>query len=528
MTITYRLDPQDSLAGLLAKLQAAPGERVLFVVPDDAGGVPALTAVGLRALRRAAVQGQVSLALVTAQPALRSLAAREGISTYREQARAEQATWHRLRRDRRISARPPSPAATEAPPAAGLFERQPPSGFRPVAFVRAFAGRLNPWWANLGLMLFLALLFLGLLYTLSLIVPAATVTLVPVAEPLKATASLRGVQDAALNLDAGIVPAQVMSVQVTGEAKTETTGRRAEPSGVARGSVTFINRTSRSITVPANTIVSTATGNNVQFTTTAALALPPGGRAATPVVAVLPGPSGNVRAGTITRVEGGLSLSLAVANSSAFVGGTTAQMGVVTEEDKARLQAQLFEELKQQALERLQERSKGSQIQPDSISYLALSPSFAPFVGEVAPELFLSMSVQAVGLVVDQDGADQVALAALQAAMPPNTRLIASSVRTTNGPAVVEDAQTVAFTVLAEGTLLRGLDVAAVRRAIVGLSTEEAARVLADRFPLAVEPQIRLGPDWLPLIVPVDLPILPWRIRVIVDWDAAARLAGGR
>ena len=62
MTITYRLDPQDSLAGLLAKLQAAPGERILFVVPDDVGGVPALTAVGLRALRRAAVQGQVSLA----------------------------------------------------------------------------------------------------------------------------------------------------------------------------------------------------------------------------------------------------------------------------------------------------------------------------------------------------------------------------------------------------------------------------------------------------------------------------------
>ncbi len=441
MTEVYLLTSQDTLAGMLAKLQTAPGERILFVVPDDAGQVPsALNAVGLRALRRQAVQGQVSLALVTSQPALRELAAREGISTYRDRARAESACWHRLRRDRSVSTRPPGPAETEAPPAAGLFDRQPPSGFRPVAFLRAFTRRLSPWWASLGLTFFLAVLFLGLLYALSLIIPAATVTLVPVAEPLKATASLRAVQDAGLDLDAGIVPAQVMSVQVTGDAKTETTGRRAEPSGVARGSVIFINRTSRNVVVPAGTVVSTATGTDVQFTTTADLNLPPNGRASSPVVAVLPGPSGNVRAGTITRVEGGLALSLAVANSSGFVGGTTAQMGVVTEEDKERLQAQLFEELKKQAQERLQERNKGGEIQPESISYLALSPSFTPFVGEVSQELFLSMSVQAVGLMVDQAGADQAALAELQAAMPSDTRLIAASVHTTNGPAVVEDA----------------------------------------------------------------------------------------
>ncbi len=521
MTHTYQLTSQDTLAGMLAKLQAAPGERILFVVPDDLS----LNDVSLRALRRQAAQGQVSFALVTDRPALRELAAREGISTFRDQARAESARWRPFRRDRTVSTRPPGPAETEAPLPAGLFDRQPPSGFRPAAFLRAFTRRFSPWWASLGLTFFLAALFLSLLYALSLIIPSATVTLVPVAEPLQATVSLRAVQDAVLNLEAGVVPAQVMSVQVTGDAKTETTGRRAEPSGTARGSVTFINRTSRNILVPAGTVVSTATGNNVQFTTTADLSLPPNGRASSPVAAVLPGPSGNVRAGTVTRVEGGLSLSLAVANSSSFFGGTTAQVGVVTEEDKERLQAQLFEELKKQAQERLQERNKGSEIEPESISYLALSPSFTPFIGEVSPELYLSMSVQAVGLVIDQAGADQAALTALQAAMPADTRLIAKSVRTTNGPAVVEDAQTVVFSVTAEGTLLRGLDVEAVRKAILGLSPEAASRVLAQRFRIAVEPEIKLGPDWLPYVVPVRLPVLPWRIRVVVDWDAAVRLA---
>lgn len=523
MTQTYLLTSQDTLAGMLAKLSKAPGERVLFVVPDDVS----LNTIALRALRRKASQGQVALALVTADPVLRGLAAREGISTFRGQARAESARWRRLRRDRVISMQPATPAETETPPAVGLSTAigHLPSGFRPVAFLRAFVRQPSPWWTSLGLTVFMLVLFAGLLYALTVIIPAATVTLVPVAEPFQVTAPLQAIQDANVNVEAGIVPAQVLSVQVSGDARTETTGRRAEPSTKARGNVVFINRTSREIRVPTGTMVSTATGNNVQFATTADLILAPNGRVTAPVEAVLPGPSGNVRAGTITRVEGSLSLSLLVSNSASFAGGTTAQVGVVTEEDKARLQEQLFEELKRQALERLRERAEGSGIQPESISYLALSPAFTPFVGEVSPELYLSMSVQAVGLSIDQAAANQAALAQFQAAMPAGTRLIADSMRYTAGPAVIQDERTLALTVIAEGTLLRGVDGAAVRSAILGLSPEEAAHVLVERFEVATGPEIELGPDWLPYIVPINLPVLPWRIRVVVDWDAAAQLA---
>jgi hypothetical protein len=53
----------------------------------------------------------------------------------------------------------------------------------------------------------------------------------------------------------------------------------------------------------------------------------------------------------------------------------------------------------------------------------------------------------------------------------------------------------------------------------------EAASLLQERYQLATRPEIELGPDWLPYIVPVNLPVLPWRIRVEVDWDGAAKLA---
>ena len=58
-----------------------------------------------------------------------------------------------------------------------------------------------------------------------------------------------------------------------------------------------------------------------------------------------------------------------------------------------------------------------------------------------------------------------------------------------------------------------------------GMTHEEARLALADRFALARPPEIRLGPDWLPMVVPTHLPVIPWRIRVHVDWDTAAVLA---
>lgn len=528
MIQTYHLTPQDTLAGMQAKLHASPTERVLFVVPAEL----ALDAVALRVLRREAVSARVGLAFVTAEPALRVLADRAGISSFRTQERAERARWRRLRADRPVRITAPGPVTAIAPLGLGLFDavtqagRARHSGFRPFAFARAFVRKQSPWWATLGLVGCLLALSGGLLYALSTIIPAATIRLAPAAEPIQITAEMRAEQDARTDITAAIVPAQPLSVQVSGEARTETTGRRAEPATKAAGRVVLINRTSREITVPAGTVVSTATGNNIQFATLADLILPPTGRAPAPVEALLPGPSGNVRAGTITRVEGALGLSVLVANENNFAGGSTAQMGVVTEDDKIRLQDQLFEELKKLALERLNGRTAGAKfVPPESVSFLVLSPTFTPFVGEVSPDLYLSMSVQAVGLAVDKADADQVALARLQTAMPPGTRLISDTVQFTPGSVQLVDQSTVSLAMTAEGTLLRGIDAAAVREAVLGRTREDAEEILLARFALARPPEITLGPDWLPVIVPSKLPVLPWRIRVVVDWDQAVQLA---
>ncbi len=524
MTATLQLAPQDTLPGIISRWRAADpaaAGRVLLVVPPPLS----LSAVDLSLLRREAAARGCDIALLTANAGLRARAAEAGISTFRSRGWAERVRWRPARADRRAG-RPAGEATAVAPYGAGLYARRSPSGFRPASFLRAFVSRPSPWWTDLGLAAALLLIFGGLLYALATVIPAATITLVPAAEPIEVTVPLTAIQDVAADPQLGIVPAYPLSTQVTGEGKIATTGRRYEAAAKARGNVVLINQTARAVTAPSGTVVATATGNNVRFVTTADAPLAPNGRATVPVEAILPGPSGNVRAGTITHIEGSLSLSVLVANDAALAGGTLAQVGVVTQADKEKLQAQLFEELRQKALERLNERlAPGTFIPPDSVTYLTLSPTFTPFEGEAAPELSLSMSVQAVGLVADATAGNKVALARLQGAMPPGTRLISDTVRYIPGSVNVVDGRTIRFSTTAEGTLLRGVDTEAVRSAVLGMTPEAATAALAERFALARRPQISLGPDWLPYIVPTNVPALPWRVRVIVDWDRAAQIA---
>ncbi len=524
MTTTVQLAPQDNLASLLARLRAVPDGRVAFVLPPGLS----LSVVDLRALRRDAAAGGRDLALVTSDARIRAAADRMGISTFRSQAHAEGARWRRLRPEAARLPVPVGPAEVTPPPRPGLFARRSPSGFWPLAFLRSFVRRSSPWWTNLLLSLFLLLLLGGMIWALAAVVPAAEVTLVPAAEPVSVTVALKAVQDSVLDVEAGVLPATAMRVQVAGEASLPTSGRRHEPSAKAAGNVVMINRTARLLTVPSGTILSTATGDNVRFSVVEQQQVEPNGRTTLQIEAVLPGPTGNVRAGTITRVEGPLALSAVVTNDAPTSGGGSAEVGVVTEEDQARLQAQLFETLKQRALEQLREKlAPGTFLAPESVTYLAMSPTFTPFVGDVSPDLFLSMSVQADGLSVDARSGDQLVLSRLQAAMPPGSRLISDTVRFILGAIVVEDPTTVSFSMTAEGTLLHGVDTRQVRGTVLGLLPDQAVAALVGRFALAETPRVHLGPDWLPLIVPTKMPILPWRIRVQVDWDAAAEIARG-
>ena len=158
MTFTLTVTDQDPVAAMVARIRATPrGDRVLFVIPPQTRIVPA----SLRVVRREAAAQGVQAALVTSDPAIRSAAAREGLSTFRDVARAEGARWRKPSLPPRSRLKPPPEGETVPPHGAGLYQAGSPSGFRPEPFTRSYVRRLSPWWRSLGLVVALICCYRG-------------------------------------------------------------------------------------------------------------------------------------------------------------------------------------------------------------------------------------------------------------------------------------------------------------------------------------------------------------------------------
>ncbi|HID10876.1 MAG TPA: hypothetical protein EYP17_06205, partial [Candidatus Latescibacteria bacterium] len=119
-----------------------------------------------------------------------------------------------------------------------------------------------------------------------------------------------------LNYQTGQIPARAVQAQVGGTARIPVTGTKDAPDEPARGMVFFINNINQPVTVPKGTVVATSAGMTIRFTTVEEVTVPGtvGAVAEAEVVAVDPGPSGNVGANLINMIEGPLSLQVKVTN----------------------------------------------------------------------------------------------------------------------------------------------------------------------------------------------------------------------
>src|SRR5262245_34239593 len=176
----------------------------------------------------------------------------------------------------------------------------------------------------LGLALLLAYLFF----------PKATVVLQPPTQAIEETLELRA-DPAALAVDVRgkRVPARVGYVVEDLLEQVVTQGRTADPAARAIGTVTLTSRLGGAASVPAGTLVSTASG--VKFTTgaDAQIEASAGATARVPIQALEAGASGNVGRLEVSQVIGPLRGQVVVLNEEPTVGGGEGQSPVVTAED---------------------------------------------------------------------------------------------------------------------------------------------------------------------------------------------------
>jgi hypothetical protein len=508
------LDDDDDITSICDRLDWAGAGRVLLALPESGGVLR--EGLDLVRLRRHADRRRIEVGLITADTEITRQAKALGLPVFVSAAAAENSRrgWWRGRRRAEVVGLP----TVGGVKAADLRPAPLDEGDR-----REMHRRMTPLssprlWLFRYAAILLFFIVVGVVFVAaSYAVPGATVTLRPQVIPIRVTQQI--VADPALaEVDYGrfTVPARILTTTQARQADVETSGVAEVPSASARGKVVFVNRLEQDVTVPAGTRVRTSAGERIVFQTLAQVVVPgvEGGTAEADVIAIEPGPQGNVAANLVNAVEGSLAVQLEVRNLEAIEGGGVRDVKAVTEADQTRLRAQVL-----QFLQALAATEMEAQLTPfeflarDSVRAVNVTnETFSHFPGEQADRLALEVRAEVVGTAVSANAAAGLVYEALAAETPDGFTLDPDSIRYGRGEVIsVDDAGRVTFVMTGEALAAAELALDDAISAISGQNPDLAIAYLYGELPLQEPPTVRIWPNWFN-----RLPYVPERIQAVV------------
>ncbi|MEN6479739.1 MAG: baseplate J/gp47 family protein [Anaerolineales bacterium] len=297
--------------------------------------------------------------------------------------------------------------------------------------------------------------------------------------------------------------------------QTQTTGRIDMPEGYASGEVVFANRSESEVVIPKGTYVRTGSGETARFSTVTEEVLPPQYNATVrvPIMAVEPGPAGNVRALTINVIEGRLASVVEVINDSPTGGGTTKQVPMVTIEDQNAVYDLALGQLKERAYaELVAELEEGEFIPPESLETQIMSYTYGQALAERSEVTSITMKVVTRGTAIRNQDIDALATRFLESAAGGELSLVPGTLQVTRSNQVTIHGTEVTFDVSATGDVASTIDSEGIAQALRGKTIQEAVDWLNETYALAAEPEIALvPPQWQ------RLPVLPARTRIHIE-----------
>lgn len=525
------VSPQANVEAVRRQLARGRTDRVALLLPD--GWTELDNAARMRLVQRQAQIQHRELSVITRHEGTRKVAQQLGIPVFVQPNDVQRGRW-------RMS--PDLPLIDPQRPDAGLPERPPwrrgdilarsarPSHHQArLQRIRAGERRRRglPFWLRLlGYGAMGSVVGLVLLLFVRFVLPAATVTITPGVEPINVTVSLTA--DGNLDVvdpEANVLPARFIETTIEQTGTIATTGTTQKANARAQGQVVFSNLGSTPVNIPTGTVVSTSTGTQVSFRTTAPAELPGGvgQRVTVPVEALEEGINGNVRANTINTVSGALRFRVRVINTGATYGGDAQLVKIVTQADKDNLLAQVQESIEAQAYATLSEQLEpGEWLPPESIQTFVVSQVFDKFNDDEGDELSLTLRMLVQGTALNQSQTNEAMLAALRQAVPPRGMLVADSVATQREPGAVALGRQVQFTMTASADYVIPVDPDEVKAMIAGEPPDAAMAAIAARWNVARPPELYRDPEWL-----ATLPTFPSRIQVRIEYSGSLSDAVG-
>ncbi len=493
-TQILRLEPHDDYISVRDKLGWMQTGRIVLVWPRRARILR--RELDLLLIQRQARARGGQLALVTRDPRVRFHARRLGIPVFDSAEQAQRGLWRRGRRKlppRRRKPRPDLEAMrSESRPS-------PPAWYaHPALRAGAFASGV------------LAVLVLAALFF-----PAARLELAPLRRAESALLTVEASPRIASVEMSGLLPLRARSVSVEGREAAAASGTLALPETPARGSVLFTNLTDHAVEIPAHTPVFAPDSPHLRFETLSAGTVPAGIGQTTvlAVVALRPGTEGNLPAGSLTTLSGGLGAQLTVVNPAPLTGGADTTLPAPSPKDRAALRQRLLDSLAQTALEELRAAARpGDILFANSLRLESVDEeAYTPPEGQGGDRLELTLRATFTLLAVDGEDLRTLALGIAQARRMPGYRLLEDSLRWKNEsvPALGE-GERAAWKLRLTWEQEALLDLDEARTLAAGLPPESARLRLTEALSLREKPQIRLTPPWWP-----RLPYLPFRIQAV-------------
>lgn len=505
-----QLSADDDVLSIRDRLSFIRGKQVLLIWPEH--GTVLTRKLDLVLIQREAMRRAIRLALVTDDPDVIENATDLNISTFATIGESERKRWKRGRA-KVFTDRHKKPE-----------EEPEPEELMPVASrVRISETRAAQIRRAVSRMIAIVLLVAVTGAVTYIVVPSATVTLIPAQERLQVRVEMTADPNVTdIDLQNSVIPATRLRIEVEETGTLPTTGRQDLADIPASGTAVFVNQTDGEVVLPAGTIVTTSDEPPVRFRTGGETVVPPGyGLQVEVGIEALQesaGAIGNLESGQINRVEGDLAANVTVRNVEPTTGGETRSMPAVSDTDPNLLLSSVRQQLQTRAYNELTPRINDSQILIVETIRIVEERSdwitFSAQPGEVADQLTVTMRAIVEALAIERQFGQQVAFAQISRQVPDG-RVINLDTMTYDCCQVtgLDDEGRVLLSIGGSGVISGQIDAGVVQQQIIGMSRADAIQQLAAQFDLqdGTTPDITLSPAWLP-----HLPLLPMRITVNV------------
>jgi len=336
-------------------------------------------------------------------------------------------------------------------------------------------------------------------------VPSATVTITLQAKPITETINITLKGDATrVDPEAAVVPAKYIAKEVSGQGDVAVTGTKTigDP---AKGEVTIYNRT----TLPKTLLKGTSlTANSLKFTLDSDVTVASKsagadyvdvpGKATVKVTASAFGTAGNLKSGTEFTIASFTKDSFVAKNDSALTGGTSQEVTVVSESDKAALlnslKTKLSAELKDSLLP---DQSSGENFFVVDDDIKIIEEKYSSKVGDTASTLSANVTLSIGVLTYNQNDVQQLVKNTIENSVPSGyVRTQIESTITLRDTKVEEDGDVSAA---ADVTLyvVPTFDAPGLTQAIKGKKYSEATSFIS-RMPSVINSEISLSPNLPP------------------------------